>query len=350
MNRSRFLPRIAAVFFVSTVCLLFMGSVNAAVTYELKHKVVVEGKGWKIKPGLRPIGEVPALSPSADRVAFLRNGNIYLLSRRAAKPRPLTYLSPSSSSDDIFLPMRISWDSSGKWIAFTRALPMEYDKQHNVLRPIMRRLKQDENVLEYVQTIWLAEVKTGKAKQIIGPMGDLAKLSATSQIEGASVYEPMFSPDGKALCFLNGGWLYETQLNFKKLSVTGKPSLIARIGIGLDLSSPGASRWGTGAQQLAWDPKNSHLYYWIGRFWGSGESKFGRIAWNSGKWGKPEAWQPRLSRSIAEPCSIYNVWGGAFDSHGNFWVPAYIGNDTRWVRMDVKAKLPSGSGRPSWRP
>lgn len=342
----KILPRTIAVFFVCTVYLLIAGSVNAAVTYELKHRVVVEGNGWKVKPSLRPTGEAPALSPSADRVAFLRNGNVYLLLRRTAKSRQLTYLPPSSSGDDTFLPMRISWDSSGKWIAFTRALPMEYDKHHNVLRPITRRLKSVENILQYVQTIWLADAKSGKAKQIIGPMGDLLKLSATGQIEGASVYEPVFSPDGRKLWFLNGGWLYEARLDLKKLSVTGKHSLVARIGDGLDFSSPGASKWGTGAQQLAWDPKNSHLCYWIGRFWGSGESMFGRIAWKPEKWGKPEAWQPKLSHIIAQSF----IWGINFDNKGNLWVPAYMGSDTRWIRHDGKAKLPGGGGRPSWAP
>jgi len=311
----------------------------------MKGRIVIDGPDWRLPKGSQPSGHSPAISPSGDTVAFLRYGNLYLLRKGSPKPRQLTTLSPSADQSAVALPMRVSWHPSGQWIVFTRALPSEYNRRSNSIRPITRKLKPNEIYIESTQTIWLADVKSGKARQIVGLMGNPRKLE--SQIEGASVYEPLFSPDGKSIWFLNGGWLYQASVDTKKITA-GKSQLVARIGNGLDFESPGASRSGSGAQMLAWNARASRLCYWVGRFWGTGVSEYGYIQWKNGSFGHPEKWHPQFAQPILNEFNNTNVSGCVFDDKNNLWVNTYYERGARWVRGDDRAQLPPGSGRPDW--
>ena len=318
------------------------GNVPAAITYDKSGKLVIESKGWNLEAKLN--GQAPAVSPSANEVAFLRDGNLWLIARSGKQPKKIT-TGASICAADVFLPFRVSWHPSSKYVLYTRALPFEYYKPGNRLIPLSGKVDALDDV-QYIMTIWIAYPASHNSRQVVGPMGDLTKLNATQQLEGASAYEPMFSPDGKWIWFLNAGSLFELQFNSDAPTFCGKPRLVAKVGAGLDFESSGASKWGTGAQQLAWDSKNNRLCYWIGRFWGSGESDFGYISWNRGKWGRPAKWHPKFAPDLKNS----QFCGVAFDNAGNLWVNAFYKDQIRWVRSDAKVLLPPETGKPDWGP
>ena len=315
--------------------------VSEIVTYELNGKIVVDMPGWK---NTKPDGEAPAVSPMGDAVAFARQGNVYLL-RQDGVSTQLTHFQSLSQPEIVFLGQHVSWSPTGEHLVYTRILPFKYDQKTGVFYKIKGIPSPSRNMV-YLHTIWLLNIRNGKTKQIVGPMGYFNKLWKTDQLQGASVYEPMFSPDGKTVWFLNAGSLYEVSVNLITLNSTGKPRLVAQIGDGLDFNSPGASKWGTGAQQMEWDKKTGRLDYWIGRFWGSGVSEYGYITWKNGKWGKAAKWQPELAPKIRDNY----FWGCLIDSDGMLWVHANLDTGSCWVRNDLEKKLPPDAINPNWKP
>lgn len=320
----------------------------AVVSYEAKGHIIVRDGGWNLGRKIPISGQAPAISPSRDKIAFLRKGNIFLIHGKNGSITQITRDEPAINQQTNELSgLRVSWHPSAKIVAYTRILPYKISKSSKTIQPLPVNTKLLNNTI-YLSTIWLADIKTGKCSRIVGPMGDIRRMIATYQIEGAEVCEPMFSPNGKFLWFLNGGALYEIRINAGAAKAAGKPVLVARTGDGLDFGSQGASKSGSGAQQMAWDAKHSRLCYWIGRFWGSGTSEYGYISWRNGKWGRPVKWKPGFAPAIQK--DIENTIGCAVDDRGWLWVLAFVGDDIRWMREDASYKLPVDADRPDWGP
>lgn len=322
------------------------GQALAAVAYERKGQVVVSGGGWDTRGRAWPVGEAPSFSPDGVTVAFLREGNVFFLKRNSPREILVSH-DPAIPHSDLMLDQQVSWHPSGRWVVYTRVLPFTCDVGRGLLKPV-KSTHGLPSATVFVHTLWLADVHLKRSRQIIGPMGSLSKIVKTHQPEGASVYEPIFSPDGKWLWFANGGYIYQVKVDAASLSIVGKPSLVARIGSGLDFSSPGASKSGSGAQRLAWDGAHGRLCYWVGRFWGSGTSGFGYISWRSGKWGKPTSWKPTLAASLQHCTSLDQVWSFAFDDMGRLWIPALVKDQECWIRHDGRVHLPPNAQNPDW--
>lgn len=299
---------------------------HPVLAYELNGKIVIQGSGWRAKDFRAATGYAPSPSPTGDQVAYLRQGNVYLLRRGSAKIVMLTNNMPVAGGPSDF-ENRVSWHPTGKWLVYSRATRFEYDERIERFSGLPDEAKGSQKGV-LLQTIWIANAQSGKSTLLVGPIGDLPMLQRTSQIAGAQVYEPLFSPDGSCLWFLNGGVLYEATVDTTSLALTGAPRTILRTGTGLDLQSPGASKGGTGAQQLAWDKKEEQLIYWVGRFWGTGVSEYGSVTWHAGKWGRATAINPKFSHAIKE--AYPNTEGCAIDETGDLWVSAYLASDHKW--------------------
>lgn len=198
-----------------------------------------------------------------------------------------------------------------------------------------------------MMTVWLVQRKSGQCRRIFGPFGDVVALYRSNQLEGASVYEPVFSPDGRWIWVLHEGNLY--QAGFKAKSGTvDKPRLAKVLGTGYDMEIPGASKAGHGALMLAWDGKRERLVYWKGRFWGTGVSEYGYPSWRNGQLGHPCKWQPSFAMSVRQQ-GWENISGCVIDREGNLWVKVVQGEgDSRWMRADGRDALPAGAERPGF--
>ena len=253
---------------------------------------------------------------------------------------------PEQRSEKSFFATTTCWDPHGDVVAFTRILPFRY--KAGAVVPVHGG--SFGNNTHWISTIWAADVNSGRAWEVAGPMGDFAALSRTSQLEGASAYCPVFSPDGRSLWFLNAGCIY--QIALARQSGPGAPRLIGRTG-GLDFESPGASKAGGGAMEIAWDAKRHRLCYWIGRFWGTGWSEYGYIAPKGQAWSKPTQWNPAFSDVVLSAWP--NVQGCAIDSKGNVWVRClFRANDGtvayQWATEDGRDRLPKNGRRPAFCP
>lgn len=325
---------------------------GCTVAYEAGNHIHIEGPGWNLPKSSLPIGVAPAVSPTGSSVAFLRDGNVFVIHKDGQKIEQITH-DPSiklPSSNEVHqydlmpqIHQRISWNASESKLVYTRILLFKYDKKSNLLQEL-KSLAGDQTDTAYLTAIWIADINAKSSKQLVGPMGDFRLIWSTGQPSGAAVYEPVFSPDGSRVWFLNAGSLFESLI-----SEEPAPKLAARIGDGLEYSKPANSKWGTGALQVAWDAKNSRLIYWIGRFWGSGESDYGYIPWHDGKWGKATSWTPKFTREL-KGLEEGNIWGCAIDCEGFLWVEAQIGSmeNIRWTRTDASKMLPVEAENPSF--
>lgn len=316
------------------------------LAYELDGRIRVQGTGWPSKVLNRVCGLAPSPSPAGDAVAYLYRGNVYVLRRDNSKVRQVTYAKPVYK-DALDVESRISWHPSARWVAYTRPDLFRYDLKHKKLIEVPLGTKPPQGAV-FLSTIWVANVSSGRCHRLLGPMGDYAALHRTGQIEGAQVHEPVFSPDGRQLWFLNAGALYRAQLDTDGLKAVGQPALVARLGSGLDFESPGVSKGGTGAKQIAWDGRGCRLVYWIGRFWGTGVSEYGYVHWSAGEFGKPVRWTPTFAAEIAT--AGVNIQGCAIDGDGHVWVYAYLESQRTfaWVRQDCARRLPEKAERPTW--
>lgn len=316
------------------------------VAYELNGRVVVRSRGWM--PG-KVAGSAPAVSPSGDAVAFLRKGNVCILDQRGRRATQLTTDTPVAVTDTYgYLCRRVSWHPSGKWIAYTKPMLFRYDMKTNTLSHVTSG--KESPCLATISTIWLADRRTGKSTMLLGPMGNLKEMVRTEQLIGGSVYEPIFSPDGRDLWFLNGGCIHEVRLDLGAFATIGKPRLVADTG-SLDFESPSGAGCGGGAQQLAWDPISGRLYYPIGSLWGTSWQQFGYILWRHGNWGRDTDWTPELVSSVRKSPMIISEL--VFDEQGHLWVnavwPAHPHSSTwRWVRSDGNQSLAANGQRPSF--
>ncbi len=227
---------------------------SCLVAYGVNGRVAVKGDGWNPRNAM-PLGMTPSLSPSGSVVAFRRCGNIYLMRRNSRSVERLTHFRPENLGNEVTGPQpamnpRISWDASGRWIVFDRVLAFQYGKVRKRLDQTAPKSLSEQKAASYVDTIWITDTKTKQTKQIVRPIGDMELLRRTGQLQGAGVYEPLLSPDGHYIWFLNGGNLYEAKLNLGTQSVVSSLRLIARIGDGLEFSKAGIpngerarSRW-----------------------------------------------------------------------------------------------------------
>jgi hypothetical protein len=178
-------------------------------------------------------------------------------------------------------------------------------------------------------------------------MGNIRAMARTDQLEGASVYEPIFSPDGRWVWFLNAGSLYEIRVHPVRAARRSAARLVAKIGF-LDLGSTGLSKAGMGAREMAWDPVHKRLWYRIGRFWGESVSWLGYITRRAGKWGTPTDSWPSFAAEIESAWP--NIQDCAVDHRGLLWVWYYSTPHGHWVwaSYDGTRSLAPGAGRPSF--
>ncbi|MEI6511906.1 MAG: DPP IV N-terminal domain-containing protein [bacterium] len=315
---------------------------SSLVAYELKGHIVIADQPVGPRPLPQPIGEAPSFSPKGDLVAFLRGGNVWLIQVADGQVKQLTH-DPVLSHQYMFYEPSITWSNSGDKLFYTRNRPYQYHRQKKGLAPA-----SDNDKADWIGAIWMAEVKTGKSKQLLGPKGNFRYLKSMWALFFTSVYAPLLSPDQSSLWFVNVGSLYEVPIDLAKMEVVGKQRLITLQG-SLDLDSTRASHASMGIRELVWDSANSRLCWWFERFGGTGFSSYGYISWKDGSWGKAYKWHPKFSREIQEAGDV-NTNDAVFDSAGKLWVSAY--NQKRmsysWVRQDGLDHLPVGADNPTW--
>jgi len=288
----------------------------------------------------RFMGISPVISPSGDAVAFLRSGNVFILNLSSDREKQLTHFPPGISPESF--DMHIAWHPSEKWIVFTMEMPFLYDARRGVLRSVSK----PTHAAFPISTLWFADVHLGRAYMIVGPTSFPVRRWHENTLDAANLLEPIFSPDGKFLWFISPGNIYELNVGKSGIRCDVKPRLVANLGK-LDTEGPGASKWGRGPRQLAWDGVSSRLCYWIGRYWGTGESSYGYLQWRHGDLEKPVKWNPQFAHEIRK--AFPNIEGCEFDNTGHLWVRALVEDKSRWIRQDSKVMLPVGAGRPSFR-
>jgi hypothetical protein len=307
------------------------------IAFELHKRIVVRKGASEVPLPNKPSGTSPSISPQGDTVAFLRGGDVYLLDLSTGRERRLTHIRVPHTFD-VYDDSHISWHPSGNLIAFTVGLPYRYDSRHGVLRPTKKFTD-----LGPLSTIWTADVRTGDARRIIGPMPPPGTRWHEKTLDASDSSEPVFSPDGKFLWFISPGKLYEVKVGTHGIEPDPKLKLIAVLGK-LDINAPGASKWGHGLRALAWDTTRNRLCYWIGRYWGTGDTEYAYIPWRQGRFGKPMKWDPHFSPKIED----WTTESCALDITGHLWVGAIVENQGRWVRQDAGYALPVDGDRPSF--
>lgn len=312
------------------------------LAYSLDGKVYVKPRGGRA--GTIDEGVAPAISPSQEKVAFLKQGDVFLYSQRLEGAKRLTNIRTSFAQQSFF-PLSIAWHPDEEYLLFTRVEPYIYDEQTRRLIEY-RKVSPSKNVVG-IMTVWLVHLKSGRCQRMFGPFGDVVSLYRSNQLEGASVYEPVFSPDGRCIWVLHEGNLYETEFD-RRNGAVGTLRFSKRLGTGFDLESPGASKAGHGALMLAWDSKSNRLVYWVGRFWGTGVSEYGCLSWQHGRLGKPHEWQPPFAKVLRQQ-GTENISGCVFDREGNLWVRVVQGGgNAQWMRADGRGALPANTSRPGF--
>ncbi|MCX6345742.1 MAG: DPP IV N-terminal domain-containing protein [Armatimonadetes bacterium] len=329
---------------VTALLSCFSGVVNAsAISYSIGNNVLVKN-GNKIM--FKTPGTAPSLSPSGKMVAFRRRSNIFVANMITGKTVQMTRDHTSAPEKSRFK-FQISWSPDEKSLAYTRLLPYRISSDSRTLKAATQSdLRKGE--VTWIMTIWVLDLKNKHASQLIGPMGNIRLLSRTSQLDGAAVYEPIYSPNRLHLWFLNAGDLYVARLHSSGGSKAVGVHLVARIGSGLDFQSDGGSSSGSGAFEIAWDAVHKRLYYWLGRFWGTGFSEYGYMTWKSGRLSRPIEWDPAFAPAIEDAWP--NVLGCAVDSKGFLWVWHFrrLTQDWVWERYDGHQSLPPETSRPSF--
>lgn len=312
------------------------------LAYSLNGKVYLKPRGGRV--GTVAEGVAPAISPSQERVAFLKQGDVFLYSQRLGGTKQLTNIRTSFMQQSFF-PLSVAWHPEEECLLFTRVEPYIYDEQTRRLIEYRRTSPSKDAV--GIMTVWIVHLKSGRCQRMFGPFGDITALHRSNQLEGASVYEPVFSPDGRWVWVLHRGNLYEAEFD-RRGGAVGTPRFSRQLGTGFDLESLGASKAGHGALMLAWDSRSNRLVYWVGRFWGTGVSEYGYLSWQHGQLGKPREWQPPFAKVLRQ-WGAENISGCVFDRRGNLWVRAVQGeSNVRWIRADGREALPVGAGRPSF--
>jgi Tol biopolymer transport system component len=160
----------------------------ASIAYEQDGHVVLHGsEGWH-----GPLGGDPSFSPKGDYIAFIREGNLWSVRLRDILVKQITH-DPPYRVARCFLPGRVSWHRSGRWIIYTRISRYRYIEETQSLAQVDSNANRDGGV--DISAIWIADMKTGKSTELLVPMGNLRRLSANNALPFASVYEPIFSPD-----------------------------------------------------------------------------------------------------------------------------------------------------------
>ena len=312
------------------------------LAYSLNGKVYVKPRGGRVD--MLAEGVAPAISPSQEKVAFLKQGDVFLYSQRLRGATRLTNIRMSFMQQSFF-PLSVAWHPEEEYLLFTRVEPYTYDEQTRRLREYQRTSPSKDAV--GIMTVWMVHLKSGRCQRMFGAFGDTVALYRSNQLEGASVYEPVFSPDGRWIWVLHEGNLYEAEFD-RRDGVAGALLLSKRLGTGFEVESPGASKAGHGALMLAWDSTSNRLVYWVGRFWGTGVSQYGYLLWQHGRLGSPHEWQPPFAKVLRQQ-GEENISGCVFDRRGNLWVRAVQdGGNVRWIRADGREALPAGAGRPSF--
>jgi len=311
------------------------------VAYETDKSIVLQYDGRR----LTFVGQAPEFSPDGKKLAFLRQGSVYVLDIRTRKCGRITSHIPERPLDGYFRP-RLRWHPSGDFLAYTRVQLYRFAPGRSVMVPVNAPATTDDYTYA-LSTIWIADLKTHETWRAVNLMGNFGLLSKTGQLEGASVYEPFLSPDGKYLGFVNAGSLFQQPFVGHRPAVRQTPKVVAWTGY-LDLRSDGVSKAGAGVREVAWDARHHRLVYWIGRLWGSSWIKYGCINWRD-KWGRAHDWNPPFADSIlaVDP----NIEGCAFDGQGRMWVSAWEASvhKFRWMRCDARDKLPIGADNPTFR-
>ncbi len=311
------------------------------LAYSLNGKVYLKPRGGRV--GVFAEGVAPAIAPSQERVAFLKQGDVFLYSQQLGGTKQLTNIRTSFMQQSFF-PLSIAWHPDEEYLLFTRVEPYTYNE--HTRRLIEYRGASPSKDVVGIMTVWTVHL-SGQYQRTFGPLGDVVALYRSNQLEGASVYEPMFSPDGRWIWVLHEGNLYEAEFD-RRTGAAGTPRFSMRLGTGFDLESPGASKAGHGALMLAWDSRSNRLVYWVGRFWGTGVYEYGYLSWQRGQLGKPHEWQPPFAKLLKQ-WRAENISGCVFDRRGNLWVRAVQGeSNVRWIRTDGREALPVGASRPSF--
>lgn len=317
-------------------------STRFVLAYSLDGKVYL--KSWDGRVQAIAEGVAPAISPSHEQVAFLQQGDVFLYSARTTAVRRLTSIRTSFAQQSFF-PLSIAWHPNERYLLFTRVEPYVHDRQKGYLIEYQSASPCADIV--GIMTVWIAHLSSGRCWRMLAPLGDITALHRSDQLEGAGLYEPLFSPDGRWIWVLHEGNLYQAGFDARD-GTTGTLRLAKRLGTGFDVESPGASKAGHGALMLAWDGKRQRLVYWKGRFWGTGVSEYGYLPWQHGRFNEPHKWQPLLAATIRQS-GQENVSGCAVDREGRLWMKVVQGGGSyKWIRADGRDALPTGAERPSF--
>lgn len=311
------------------------------LAYSLNGKVYLKPQGERVRAIAE--GVAPAISPSQEKVAFLKQGNVFLYPEHHTN-RQFTSI-PTTLAQHSPFPLSVAWHPSEEYLLFVRVEPYMYDIQAK--RLVEQRGTSLHHDVVGITTVWLVHLSSNRCRRIFTPWGDIPALYRSGQLEGAGWYEPVFSPDGRWIWVLHEGNLYQTGFEAKSGAVN-TPRLARSLGTGFDMESPGASKAGNGAIMLAWDSKRGRLVYWRGRFWGTGVSEYGYLPWWNGKLDNPCEWQPPFALSVRRQ-GRENISGCVVDREGHLWVKvAQGGGNSRWMRADGRGILPARAERPSF--
>ena len=311
------------------------------LAYSLNGKVYLKPQGERVRAIAE--GVAPTISPSQEKVAFLKQGNVFLYPEHRTI-RQLTSI-PTDIAQHSPFSLSVAWHPSEEYLLFVRVEPYIYDTHARRLAE-QRGISLHHNVVG-ITTVWLVLLSSSQCRRIFTPQGDIPALYKSSQLEGAGWYEPVFSADGRWIWVLHEGNLYQAGFEAKSGTVD-TPRLTRSLGTGFDVESPGASKAGSGAIMLAWDGKRKRLVYWRGRFWGTGVSEYGYLPWWHGQLGNPCEWQPPFAPSIKQR-GLENVSGCVVDREGHLWVKVAQGRGNfQWMRADGRGILPARAERPSF--
>lgn len=90
------------------------------LAYSLHGEVYLKPQGKRVEAIAE--GVAPAISPSQEEVAFLKQGDVFLYSQRLGGIRRLTNIRTSFIQQSFF-PLSIAWHPDEKYLLFTRVEP-----------------------------------------------------------------------------------------------------------------------------------------------------------------------------------------------------------------------------------